>query len=356
LLKPRRQHRRLWLFAWISTLALMLLRFGLFWLTTPDAYQKGISFPVGSAAEVVDRLELLLSPSLAYIQNLNVISGYTFPPVFVAMIAAYLLWVNTRNVNFKALLKPALFGIPLAAVAILFSVLPYFGFSEVRRTQFFASPIQAIAWMLVVVLVGGLLAFRFRLLARLWLVGAGSFLVFAAVAQSLHFQDQQENSGVSFARIVSIFDQVHHLAPVIQPDSVILFVLDDGRSPFGGRNVQLIELSRLALGVDALAANYVDVYGRQLGFKSDGIWLVPDPAEPRRELYHYPYSQVIAFRIDQTTKVFLLDTLPSTLLRDGASAAGYNPRSRISSGQLSRLHFLHFSHWMPFYAPAAFGL
>src|SRR5262249_48811853 len=51
LVKPRRPHRRLWLFAWVGTLALMLLRFVLFWLNTPDAYQKGITTPLNSLSE-----------------------------------------------------------------------------------------------------------------------------------------------------------------------------------------------------------------------------------------------------------------------------------------------------------------
>ncbi len=355
LLKPRRPNRRLWLYAWIGTLALMLLRFGLFWLNTPDAYQKGISIPVGSATEVVDRLALLMSPALAYASDLSLAPRYAVPALLVAIVAGCLLWLHTRNENLKTLLKPSLFGIALTAAAIVLSILPYFGFSAIRRTQFFAAPFQAAGWTLLIALVGGLLAFRFRLVARWWLVGAGSFLIFAAVAQSFHFQDQQQNSGVSFARIVSIFDQVHRLAPVIQPGSAILFVLDDGRSPFGGRNIQLIELSRLAFGVDALQANYIDVYGRQSGFEADGIWLVPDPAEPRREFYHYPYSQAIAFRIDSSARVTLLDTLPPALLREGVFAEGYNPRSRISPGSAFPLRFLHFSHWMPYYALPGVG-
>jgi len=171
-----------------------------------------------------------------------------------------------------------------------------------------------------------------------------SVLVVSAVAATLRYQHAQTST--SFEKIVCIFDQVHHLAPAIVPNTLVLLVLHEDQSPFGGRNYQLIVQSRLALGVDAYQANVTDVYGRRTTFDAGGVALPPDPHEPPGRVEHYDYSQVIAFDVAADGRTTLLDSLPAELLPAGVFAEGYAPRSRIQPGQPSRLRFLRYSDWM----------
>jgi hypothetical protein len=228
-------------------------------------------------------------------------------------------------------------------MGIILAVAPYFSFSQPDRTQFFAAPVQAIGWTLVMVWVGTFLAQR---LQQIWLIAAAGFLVYSATVGAFQYQDTQMQISAPFNKIAYIFDQLHRLAPRIKPGTLVLLDLSGIDSPFGRRNYQLIVLSRLTLGVDAFQANLPDMYGRQPTFASDGITLLPDPQEPPGRVTHYPYDQVIGFQVTANLTVLLLDTFPKNLLPPGVSAEGYTPYARIQAGDSAPLRFLHYSGWM----------
>src|SRR5262249_35919154 len=142
------------------------------------------------------------------------------------------------------------------------------------------------------------------------------------------------------------FEQVQELAPKIEPNSLVLFVIDDGHSPFGGRSFQLIALSRLALGVDAYQALVIDNFGRQVSFTADGVTLPKDPTEPPDRLHHYDYGHILAFNVSPDATVTLLDRLPGWLLPPGAAVERYQPRAHIQPTILARLRFLRLPYWM----------
>src|SRR5438477_603581 len=83
----------------------------------------------------------------------------------------------------------------------------------------FAAPVQAITWALIIEFIASLLARHWQ---QVWRVGALSVLVASAVAATYRYQQAQTNT--SFEKIVCIFNQVHYLAPIIVPDTLVLLV------------------------------------------------------------------------------------------------------------------------------------
>src|SRR5262249_23005053 len=163
---------------------------------------------------------------------------------------------------------------------------------------------------------------------------------------ALEYQASQRQISASFGKIAHIFEQVHELAPKIEPNSLVLFVIDDGHSPFGGRSFQLIALSRLALGVDAYQAVVINNLARQVTFPAEAVPLPKPPTEPPDRVYHYDYGHTLAFNVSPAATVTLLDRLPGWLLPPGAAVERYQPRAHIQPAIPSRLRFLRLPYWM----------
>src|SRR5258708_27788880 len=285
-----------------------------------------------------------LAPILSYFQDIDALQIYWQIGLMAAAVAVSALWLHSgiaASPTVQPHRKRLVVGLLVSGLGISLAIAPYFSFAQAARTQFFAAPIQAMTWALVVEFVASWLVQYWR---QVWRVGALSVLVASAVAATQRYQQAQTST--SFEKIVCIFDQVHHLAPVIVPNTLVLLDLNEDQSPFGGRNYQLIVLSRLALGVDAYQANVTDVYGRRTTFHATGVALPPDPHEPRCRVEHYDYSQVIAFDVAADGRTTLLESLPQELLPAGVFAEDYAPRTRIQPGQPSRLRFLRYSDWM----------
>ena len=339
---PKQQNRRLWLMTWIVSVTMMGARFGLFMVNTPDSYQQSLAIHLTSFSQIVDNLRAQFVLTFSFFTpSMTMYSSYELASVLMAIVVAIgAILLGGGNQLLNRCFKGYGVGILLAVVGILLAIAPYFAFSDLHRTQFFAAPLQAVLWALVITLIAGLLT---RRLQKLWIMIAVGFLILSSVTGAWQYQEAQTKIAAPFSKIASIFEQVHRIAPRFVPGTLVLFVISDGTSPFGARNYQLTALSRLVLGVDACQMNLTQ--GQNPIFTPDGVITAMEATAPLEPVDHYIYSQIVAFNIDPDGVVTLLETLPEPLPPFGVLTHGYNPHTRIQTANPTPLPFLHASVW-----------
>ncbi|MBV9169868.1 MAG: hypothetical protein JOZ81_07270, partial [Chloroflexi bacterium] len=230
------------------------------------------------------------------------------------------------------------------------SVLPYFKFSYVLRTQFFAAPVQATFWALGLGFMSSLLRPRAQ---QLSLMAASATLVLVSTTAALFAQSNsiRYKTTTDFSKLVYVYQQIHAIAPKIAPGTLILFVADDFTSVPFGLNYDVSEATQVALNVNGILSAR-DVMGWQPTYSPNGV-VFGDFKVLGRPIgkYEYSYSEVMAFDLAPGGRVTLLKTFPDLLLPDGISAVGYRPMARIERGAEDPLRFMRYSSWMKPYDP-----
>jgi hypothetical protein len=216
------------------------------------------------------------------------------------------------------------------------------------RTQFFASPGQAVLWAAI---AAGVAVRLFGPRERFWLAGATGALVFVSVTTSLSYQVSSVPSGnaVDFAKLVYVYQQIHDQAPNFVPDTKVLLVSESfDKIPFKS-DYNMMRLSSLVLGVTAISSAPDPYENWQPSFHPDGVTFEASPGWS----LNFPYKDMVAFNLGSDGRVTLLRTLPAWLLPAGVTGAGYDPSLRIIDGVPIRLPFLRYPSWMKPYDPVA---
>jgi hypothetical protein len=336
-----------WAYAWWGMTVVLAVRLIVYLLTTPDNYQLATAgMPVTSVSQLLGNLGTQLKPTLAFVEILpgeQAFIGYGAGVTAVAVICLG-LWAVARRSKAAQSRRSVLVGIPVAVLACVLGILPYFKFPTVMRTQFFAAPAQAVLWALLIALIG---TFLWPRVQRIWLVVATGGLILLSAMSTMFFQvnSSSRGSSVNFEKLVYVYQQVHQLSPNLSPDTLILFVSDDFSSIPFRVDYNIATLTYLVLGVNGISSAQ-DPLGWHPIFEPDGIYF-----EHSSEKKKYAYSEVVAFDLAPDGRVTLLQTLPKSLIPDGVDTSGYHPESRIQPGQIGPLRYMRDSSWMKPYDP-----
>lgn len=361
IMSQRRPHRRLWLYTWLGALLLLAVRFTVSQVARDFTYQKFLFQSVRdsggvSIGHIPSSLLIQLKPTLGYLLvpgRLSAVATYWRQGLVAAAIAALVLWLASgRSKRPTPHAMRLASGWPVAFAALLLAIIPFVPLSGVFgafRTQFYAIPAQAALWAVTIGLLANWLPRRFW---RWGLVVGIVPIVMASTLSSFHMQaETRRTSPVWFEKTVAIYQQVHELAPVIAPDTLVLFVLDDNQASPLGVNYHVYNLSSVVLGVRAYPANYVDQLGDELSLSANGVTLGGLDGVLEYEPPAYGYDELVAFRLASEGQVSLLEALPPGLLPPGATAEDYAPHERIQEGEPTDLPYLRYSRWMTPYKP-----
>ncbi len=348
----RRNHWLAWAYAWWGVTAVLAIRLLAFLVATPNSYQlETTGAPVRSVSQLVDNIVTQVRPALAFFQvspGEQRYLAYGAAAAVVAMVAVLFAGKIPIRKSFRHML-----GIGTVASALVFalSIIPYFKFPYVLRTQFFAAPAQAAFWAFALAFT---VSFLWPRLQRASMVLGTGVLVLLATTSSTFAQANSINAGTSmdFTKLVYIYQQVHTAAPKLVPGTLILFVVNDFKSVPFGVNYNVSELTKVAVGEDGVVSAK-DPLGWQPLYSPDGVLygdadVIGRPAGKSQ----YKYSEVVAFDLQPNGQVTLLKEFPDWLLPEGVSASGYDPTARIETEGEDPLRFMQYSAWMkPYQVP-----
>jgi hypothetical protein len=340
LVRRRGANLTTWAYAWSGTIALLAVRFAAYLLTKgSNAYQlRQSSAAVHDPSVLWAHLVQQLGTVLAYFQRPSGLRAYGGYMAVAGGLVLLLLWLRREEGEGRPSYRGLLGGLGVGLVAWLLAQLPFLHMDRLARTQFFAAAGQAVV-----------LAFALALLARplpvrLWrlAVPAGTaVLAMLGSAAAMHSQVHADRT-ICFEKTVHILEQVHALAPELAPDTVVVFVLDQERSPLGV-NYTLLGLTRALFGYQAVQVPFDDPLGETVTFSQSGLDI------DKRDL-HCPYEKLVAFALSLDGTVSLLPQLPAELLPPGVRAERYDPLACLHPGPMQPLKYLHSPHRV---APAA---
>jgi hypothetical protein len=291
-----------WTFAWYGTIALLTARFVVYiFMQQATSYQGGhLKGVLKEPSSLFWNLQIHLAPILDYFELLALWKVYV-AYAWLTLVFAVLVVVAARRWRTREPLHLA--GIGVSAVAILFGVLPFLPMASTPRTQFIVAPAEATFLALLLGLLVRVLPARIGVATAALLTG-----VVAASSTVYAYRVQQENpSSIRFERTVHLFQQVHAIAPSFEPNTLVLFVLEEPDRTPAGFNYMICPLSRDILGVESSQANF-----------RDPVHIVP----------RFKSNRVIA-----------------TLLPEPDAGVGYAPLARMRPGQISPLRFLRYPVW-----------
>ncbi|MDX2140396.1 MAG: hypothetical protein SF123_20090 [Chloroflexota bacterium] len=326
-----RRHPRLftWLFAWFVTMSLFALRFLIFLLRNRETnYQLELA----SAATPLEGLTAQLLPTLEYLRIVDALPGQWVYGGLVALVVILGLVYVFRHAPIVLSRRQWVLAFALCGGGLLLTIVPYVllpvdsVLSDSFRTQYFAAPIQAILWSLVLACVG--IVF-FRASAQRWLVGVVGVLVAMSVVNNLTADVRRSfNPNTRFENVAHFVEQVRTIAPGFTPETFLVFVFDEGvHSPIGW-NYSIFMMSRSVLGApgvmvgsdDQLGATY-QILDFDVISNNWGIAVAP--------------SQLVMFAVDADGGVRLLNEVPSSILAEPEQAAAlqiiYDPQTRITT-------------------------
>ena len=325
----RRPARNLltWIYAWLGTVILLAGQFLVFLLSHPNNYQLNLQ-RANASLPFLNGLKRQIYPTISFFKlSTNTFIGHYWPYGLVAFVIILpLLW---HYVGDKSLHQRYVLGILSSAIAIVLGISLYVQFPNDFRTQFFA----AAFWALIFVTIGSFLP---RIIRRLWLIGIPSLIIFSVMIGTLGYQETFEPN-IRFEYFVKIFQQIHQIAPHIQPDTALLIV--DPHGFLGIVDYHLPGLSRIALGVNAYRVDSEVLRDKTLVFTTTGVNI--NVRLEQKDL-SYQYNQLIVFRVNNDQSVTLLSKLSSNLLPSNIMGEDYNPYARFESGEAPPLPFMHY--------------
>jgi hypothetical protein len=313
-IRRREGHLRVWTYAWIGTWAVLATRFVVYlWVGGVGTYQAVAGSSV-SINTLLYNLRTQLLPTLYYFRfSIHALAFFLPWGLIVFLIAMLTLWRATDGLSRSGAFRQYGLGLLVVVVMTVLGVAPYFVLAPIIapdvasdlttfRTQYYAAPVQAAFYALMIVIVGK----RFvSSVARLWYCLVPAVLIMLSVANTFRQQTQDIAiyPGVRFENVAYIFDQVDRLVPDLPHDTAVFFVLDDKmETPFGG-DYPLLTLSCARLGVPAYSGNY-----------KEASWL-PRGAGGTPQLEAkiiYSFNKVIAFRVEADGSVIRLNLPPTS--------------------------------------------
>ncbi len=267
---PRRRHWLGWAYAWWGVTAVIAVRLLAFLIATPNSYQlETTGAPVRSAAQLVDNIVTQVRPAFAFFQVAPGEQSYLGYGAVAAVVAMTAVLVSGRGRVASPSRRGLAIETTIAAILFLLSIVPYFKFPYVLRTQFFAAPAEAAFWACAIGFFGTFVSSRLR---NAWMLAATGFLVLLATTGAIFAQRNSVKAGTSmdFTKLVYIYQQVHTAAPKLVPGTLILFVADDFKSVPFGVNYNVSELTKVAVGEDGVVSAR-DPLGWQPTYSLDGV-------------------------------------------------------------------------------------
>ncbi len=335
-----RRHRLTWLYAWAVTFALATARVLQFQLSAEETYQRNLAATAFAPDVWIAQFFRQLGAITRYLTIYPASAqDWAFGIALGVIVAAGLIGFAWAGQAWQA---PALSrrqikaGLTLALAGIVLGFLPLVTLTGILgslRMQFLSAPAQAVFLALVLAWIGQRFTVRTR---TVWIAGTTGLLVTLATVSGLNAQAHRPvNPHARYEHAACIAHQVLEQVPAVRPDTVVLFVLDDGVDSPLGWNYFVFELARHLYGVEGYMLNYTDSLGIRYTLDraevADGAYLVP-----------YPLDRYVAFRVQGDGTVHLLDELPPTILPAGADdSARYDPHARIIPGEARPLRYLH---------------
>lgn len=334
----RRRRRLIWAYAWALTMALFLGRFALYQVTTEDTYQQNLLL-TSFAPKVW--LEQLLRQITAIGRYFAVYdpspADWLIGLALGAIVAIALLAGAPRRAAPPALTgRQSATGLGLAFGATVLGFLPFVTLSGILgdiRTQFLSAPAQAI---LLALAIGWLARFFAPRRRAGWIAAITGLLIALPTVSAPSAQPHRPaNPAAKYELTACIAQQLLAQAPAVQPDTVMLFVLDDNRPTPLGWNYYVLNLTVYLYGVSGYPIEYTD---------SLNIRYTLDPQEQENGavLLDYPLDQLVVFEIAPDNTARLLETLPASILpREPQDSARYDPHARILPGKPRQPRFLN---------------
>jgi len=323
---------RFWIAAWISTVALMAMRFALFLLMSERAYQNNM---VKSAnlgiAPLIKNLRRHLEPFQTFFDFQPDASSHWLPACVVFAATASAVWWLSRS---DQITKPAqwLVVIGVATLGVVLAVAPYAHVAGNERTQFFAAPALAV---LAAALFGAGTSVLPKRLAQLVFCTAIGVLCGNATAQSL--RSQSADKGVTYEKTVHVFEQIHALSPTLSPDTLIV----------------LAHRNDSPLGVDYCADCTSEVCGIGCRVLSIGggmhRYLMSEFREKDINITGFAnttigYDRLVVYRLDSDGTLHFCSEWPSDVFGP-QGASHYAPLQRMQPGTITPLRYLNYPSW-----------
>jgi hypothetical protein len=258
----------LWAVAWYGTVALFAARF-LHHIFTDELLYHMMLMRIGTRPTTfLGQVQMMLTnfriqmmPVFEYLVQFRALPGYWIQGLAGWFITVPLtLWVKRKNhhdISRKALGWGIVFGTIALALSISpFVVLPITQLKDLMeyptiRFQFYAAPVQAILWAVVISFIGSFLHNRLR---SFFSVTAVSIMIIASVAGAYQFQSHHGvwNPGVDLKITSRIYTQVRALMPELKDRNYSLFfIIDDETDSPLGWSYGIKNLSCLLFGVPA---------------------------------------------------------------------------------------------------------
>jgi hypothetical protein len=322
-------HLLTWLFAWFATMSLFALRFLIFLLRNRETnYQLELA----STATPLEGLTAQLLPTLDYLRIVDASPAQWLCGGLVALVVMLGLVYAFRHAPVVLSRRQWVLAFVLCSGGLLLTIAPFVllpldgVLSDRFRTQYFAAPIQAVLWSLVLAGIGMIF---FTASAQRWLVGMLGVLVAMSVVNNLTADARRSfNPNTRFEKVVHFVHEVRTIAPGFTPQTFLVFVFDEGVHSPVGWNYSIFMLSRSVLGApgvmvgsdDQLGATY-QILNFDVISNNWGIAIAP--------------SQLVMFAVDADGGVRLLNEVPSSILADPEQAAAlqivYDPQARITT-------------------------
>lgn len=335
-----RRHRLTWLYAWTVTFALATARVLQFQLSAEETYQRNLvatTFaPDAWSAQFFRQLGAITRYLTVYPASAQ---DWAFGIALGISVAAGLIgfaWTGQARPVPALSRRQIIPGLVLALAGIVLGFLPLVTLTGILgslRMQFLSAPAQAIFLALVLAWVGQHFSRRAQ---TVWIAGTVGLLVALATVSGLNAQAHRPvNPHARYEHAACIAHQMLEQVPAVQPDTVVLLVLDDGVDSPLGWNYFVVELARHLYGAEGYMLNYTDSLGVRYTLNrtevGEGAYLVP-----------YPLDRYVAFRVQGDGTTRLLDELPPAILpADPDNHARYDPHARILAGEARPVRYLH---------------
>ena len=318
-----------WFFAWFATNLLFFLRYIQFQIQKGGGYQSSLIGNIFPSDQIIHNMLFQLGRTLSYFQIPTASPSHWLYSSVVALVSVIMLVLVVKQ---PATLRKSHYAI--AAVFLLIAIvlaialyIPISGLLSSIRTQFYAAPIQAMLWSILIAIVACVLPIRTR---RFWIAGATGLMVLFAIVSALDISaNRPMNTNVNFEKTVKILRQMNEIAPHFRPNTLMAWVIPGGTDTPLGWTYYVSDLSRFAFGVQGVQANFIDSLGVGFQFTAQGL-------KSNDDIIKYPYNQIVAFEIETNGDVQLLERIPPELLPDGVTASGYDPNSRILADDVSK--------------------
>ena len=311
-----------WAYSWIATLGLFAIRVLIFQLTNKNSYQLKQASESQLSLEVISRNTIThFKPIELYFKVSDSLLSYSTVGLLIfVVVATAVWWVGKYDKRSSIALSILVFVI--SALGILFAIAPYSHIAGVERTQFFASPSQAV---LVAFTIGILGYYSPRLVASLSIGPVIGLLAANATVESYHLQDRKFH--VTYDKTVHVCQQILALSSILTDDELVV-LLHKEPSPLGV-SYGIFSGSPFWIGAHIVPIGEAPNSSVQIDFQEGSATVVFFNNAFKR----YTYDHLIVFRLDQNGTLYFESKWPMDS-RIPELANGYDPLTLLATSKI----------------------